>query len=97
MKKRTYKWLPRTLEGLAPWFANFCFEIRRVSYDLGFVAAEFDEIQNDSAMVSCWVRPDGRRGESECLSHFSRRSLYGETATRRPLCRRPRCLLSPRR
>jgi hypothetical protein len=86
MKKRTYKWLPRTLEGLAPWFANFAFKFAGYYTSLGFVAADLAQVENDSVMVQ-WLL-DAQHGAQTNLDAFRAyrdETLYGEKGDPTPV------------
>jgi hypothetical protein len=86
MKKRTYKWLPRTLEALAPWFVNFALKFDEFAIGLGFVAADVTKVQNDSAMVS-WLAEAQSVAEANLDSFrtFRDESLYGENGDPTPV------------
>lgn len=79
MKKRFYKWLPRTLETLAPWFANFTLKFDEFAVGLGFTAADVTKVQNDNLMIQ-WLS-DAQRAAKANLDSFRKfrdESLYGE-------------------
>jgi hypothetical protein len=54
MRKRYFEWLPRRLEALAPWFANFALKFDEFSATLGFAAADVTKVQQDAAVVQ-WL------------------------------------------
>jgi hypothetical protein len=51
IKKIQRKWLPFSLEALAPWFVNFTMKFDEYHTTLGFVAADLATVGNDNAVV----------------------------------------------
>lgn len=54
IKKRKLKWLPQTLEALAPWYANFALKFEQFAPDLGFSPEEVAAVKNDNLVIQ-WL------------------------------------------
>lgn len=94
IKKRRFKWLPNTLEALAPWYANFALKFQQFAPELGFVLADVSAVLNDNLVVQ-WLsiaepvfeaNLDGFRG-------FRDETLYGEVGDPEP--QKPVTILPP--
>lgn len=86
MKIIKKKWLPRTLEALAPWFANFAMKFDEFAVGLGFVAADVAKVQNDNLMVQ-WLANAQTVAEANLdgFRKFRDESLYGEKGDPAPV------------
>ena len=73
------KWLPRTLETLAPWFVNFALKFAELAAGLGFAAADVTKVQQDSETVQ-WLLDAQITAEAnlDTFRKFREASLYGE-------------------
>lgn len=86
MKKRTFRWLPRTLEALAPWFANFAMKFDEFSAALGFAAADVTKVQNDNLMVQ-WLLDAMRAAQAnmDAFRTYRDEVLYNEKGDPAPV------------
>lgn len=85
VKKRKLKWLPQTLEALAPWFANFALKFEHFAVDLGFSAADITSVNNDNLVVQ-WMAVAEVAFETniDSFRDFRDETLYGEENDPKP-------------
>jgi hypothetical protein len=79
IKKPNLKWLPRTLEALAPWFANFALKFAQFAGELGFDADEVTAVTNDNLVVQ-WLLDAEHAFEANLdgFRSFRDETLYAE-------------------
>ena len=85
IKKKFLIWLPRTLEALAPWYANFALKFEQFAPELGFTLADITSVKNDNAVVQ-WLAIAEPAFESNLdgFRVFRDITLYGEKTDPKP-------------
>lgn len=79
IKKPKLKWLPRTLEALAPWFSNFALKFEEFAAELGFTPADVASVNNDNLVVQ-WLLDAEQAFEANMdgFRQFRDETLYNE-------------------
>lgn len=79
------KWLPRTLEALAPWYGNFALKFDLFAVDLGFAAADIASVNNDNLVVQ-WLLDAQTAFDANIdgFRDFRDETLYGEENDPKP-------------
>lgn len=86
IKKIQRRWLPSSLEALAPWFANFALKFDEFALALGFVAADVTKVQEDDKMVQ-WLLNAQQAAEAnlDAFRQFRDETLYAEKGDPTPI------------
>lgn len=79
IKIRKFVWFPRTLEGQAPWFANFALKFALFYVTLGFSKTVDDAVKEDNETIQ-WLLAAQEAFEAnfEAFRQFRDQSLWNE-------------------
>lgn len=79
IKRPRKKFLPQTLEALAPWFSNFALKFDQFAVGLGFALTDVQSVNNDNLVVQ-WLldAEEAFEANMDGFRNFRDGTLYGE-------------------